>query len=167
MPRPYRPLAFANEFILKAAPDGLEHMKIQKLVYLAHGWWLAFDDVPILSESPQVWAHGPVFKSLYHILKVYGRDCICTVQKDNPLVDAPRIDATDKQALSLVDWVWKQYNDWSAYKLSDFTHQKGSPWQTIAEENNYQVPTDTIISPERIRAYFQILATQKGFAVSA
>lgn len=65
MPRPYHPLAFANEFILKAQPAGVEHMKLQKLVYYSYGWWIAYHEEPILTEPPQVWRYGPVFVSLY------------------------------------------------------------------------------------------------------
>lgn len=166
MSRPYRPIAFANEFILKAAPAGLEHMKIQKLVYLAHGWWLAFDDVPILSEDPQVWKHGPVFISLYNILSRFGRSHICNPQQDNPLLSPPRVDSDDEQALSLIEWIWRKYENDTAYDLSDFTHKKGSPWQQIAEEKNYLVPRHTVIPPDRIKRYFQSLAKEEGLAVS-
>ena len=41
MPRPYRPLAIANSLITAFGyVDVVDHMKLQKLVYLAHGWWL-------------------------------------------------------------------------------------------------------------------------------
>lgn len=165
MPRPYRPIAVANEFILKAAPNGLEHMKIQKLVYLAHGWWLGFDDAPILSEHPQVWKHGPVFKSLYNILSGAGRSPILNPRADNPFAPIPRVDDADHQALSLIEWVWRKYEMDTAYQLSDFTHKKGSPWQQIAAENNYKVPHDTVIPAARIRTYFQALALEEGLTL--
>jgi hypothetical protein len=69
MPRPYRPLALANEFIVMSASRGAEHMKLQKLVYFAYGWWLTGHSDRITTEPPQVWKFGPVFESLYHELR--------------------------------------------------------------------------------------------------
>jgi uncharacterized phage-associated protein len=57
---------------LKAWPDGAEHMKLQKLVYYAYGWWLLYHSEPIMTEPPEVWRHGPVFSSMYHALKHHG-----------------------------------------------------------------------------------------------
>lgn len=39
---PYTPLAVANCFLEKFGENGgIEHMKLQKLVYFSYGWWLA------------------------------------------------------------------------------------------------------------------------------
>ena len=72
MARPYTPLAFANEFIGRSGGYGVVHMKLQKLVYLCYGWWLVEHDDSIMSDAPEVWRHGPVFSSLYDILKGQG-----------------------------------------------------------------------------------------------
>ncbi len=58
----YKPLAFANAFIAKAGASGVEHMKLQKLTYISYGWWLVYHEQPIMTEGPQVWKYGPVFK---------------------------------------------------------------------------------------------------------
>jgi uncharacterized phage-associated protein len=160
MSRPYTPLAFANEFILKAAPQGAEHMKLQKLVYYAHGWWLAYNPTSILSESPQVWKHGPVFKSVYHVLKPFGHTPITTIQKDSPFGEASRIDETDEDVMQLVDWIFQHYGKYSSWRLSEFTHEKGSPWQLVAQLNGYQVPLGTTIPDSVVKEYFQKLASE-------
>lgn len=81
MVRPYTPLAFANEFIVKAGPSGVVHMKLQKLVYMCYGWWLVAHDEPIINEAPQVWKHGPVFKSLYSVLATHGHSRSRTLKR--------------------------------------------------------------------------------------
>jgi uncharacterized phage-associated protein len=72
VPVPYSPLALANEFIVRFKPgEGIEHMKLQKLVYCANGWWLVFNpNQPLVNKAPEVWKFGPVFPSLYHVMKV-------------------------------------------------------------------------------------------------
>lgn len=82
MPRPYRPMAFGNEFIVRAYATGIDHMKLQKLTYVAYGWWLAYQDIPVLNEQPQVWKLGPVFNSMYFALNHFGSRLISTCQND-------------------------------------------------------------------------------------
>jgi uncharacterized phage-associated protein len=164
MPTPYQPLAIANEFIGRSGGGGSEHMKLQKLVYISYGWWIAYQETPLCIEQPEVWRHGPVFPSLYHALKNYGRDCITILQGD-PFGSPPRVDDDDGLVIGLIDWVWSRYGEKSAFYLSDLTHQPDTPWQTIAKKNNFRVPFHTTIPDEVIRDHYLQLAKQSGFAV--
>jgi len=163
MPRPYKPIAFANEFIQKSGAAGIEHMKLQKLVYCSYGWWLAYHDDPILSEQPQVWQHGPVFKSLYHALKHHGRAPINKLQKDIPFQPFPRVDDGDVEVCELLDWIWERYGAKTAFYLSDLTHRAKSPWYTVASSYHFLVPPDTPISTEIIKQHYRGLVTEYGF----
>jgi uncharacterized phage-associated protein len=163
MPIPYKPLAIANEFIAKSAGDGVSHMKLQKLTYFSYGWWLAYNDDTIINEEPQVWQHGPVFKSLYHALSRHGWRDITTVQNDNFTTAAPRVDE-GCQVQNLVTWVWDRYGEFDGDYLSDITHKKGTPWETTAADFGYRVPKNTPISSARIQAHFKELAVEYGFS---
>lgn len=163
MPIPYKPLAVANEFIVCSGNSGVDHMKLQKLTYFAYGWWLAYNENELLSERPQVWQHGPVFKSLYHALSQYGWRPINTIQNDNFTTPAPRIDDNDASVRALVAWVWNRYGEHRAEYLSDITHNKGTPWEETAREFGYRVPKNTTIPVERVREHFQGLAIEFGF----
>lgn len=154
----YKPLAFANEFIRKAGPIGAEHMKLQKLVYMSYGWWLAFHDEPILDESPQVWAHGPVLKSLYHILKTYGRTPIQHIQKDNPFSPAPLVADDDEEVCNLISWIWERYGGHSAFYLSALAHKADTPWEKAARKYDFRVPYDTEIPVDIIKDHYRKLA---------
>lgn len=79
---PYASLAIANLAIANTLIEthgktaAIEHMKLQKLVCYAWGWWLASYGLasPRLTvKDPAIWKHGPVFSSLYAVLKVFGR----------------------------------------------------------------------------------------------
>ena len=54
---PYNALVVANYFIDKAKAEGvsLTPMKLQKLIYMAHGWHLALYDKPLIDEQFQAW----------------------------------------------------------------------------------------------------------------
>ena len=159
MPAPFTPLAVANCFLEKFGADAdIEHMKLQKLVYCAYGWWLAARGQKkprLTSEAPEVWRYGPVFDSLYHCLKIFGRDPIKTPQSINPFQDAENIpeDATDKDATDarkLIDWIWERYGHLSSLELSAMTHEAGSPWHKVATENKFRVPFNTPVPDQYI-----------------
>jgi uncharacterized phage-associated protein len=162
MPRPYHPLAFANEFILKAQPAGVEHMKLQKLVYYSYGWWIAYHEEPILTEPPQVWRYGPVFVSLYRTLKHHGRSPITEPQVGLPFEPPPRVDRDDSDGNQLVRWVWDRYGHYTSYELSDMTHAPGSPWRQVAAQHDWRVSLNTPIPDHLIRADIKAAAKEFG-----
>ncbi len=154
-PPQYSPIAVANTFIElygKDCPD-LSHMKLQKLVYMVHGWWLSyFPNSPVINEKPQVWKFGPVFNSMYHILKTQGMRALREPQRTSPFGDLVTI--KDNKTVELIDWVWNRYGSLSAEELSDMTHKDGTAWNTIAKEKNFRVPYDTYISDDKITQEF-------------
>lgn len=153
MPLPYTPLAIANEFIARhgASAAGIEHMKLQKLVYCANGWWLLFNpETSLTDDAPEVWKFGPVFPSLYTVLKVYGRTPISLIQSRSPFEPPDRVDADDPDTINLIDWTWQRYGHLSSFALSDLTHKQGTSWRRLAEESNFRVPQGLDIPPAYI-----------------
>jgi uncharacterized phage-associated protein len=160
MPPPYRPLALANEFIIKSASQGAEHMKLQKLVYYAYGWWLTEHAYRVTTEAPQVWKYGPVFETLYHQLSNFKDNPIRNVQRDHPFQPAPRVDDEDVEVCDLVDFVWEKYGGFDSIQLSNRSHKRGSPWRQVAEGCSFRIPRHTEIPDPVIQAYFQDLAAR-------
>ena len=70
----YQSTAIANYFLdlAKASGKKLDPMQIQKLVYFAHGWNLAFTATPLINDRIEAWDFGPVVHNLHHVLKVWG-----------------------------------------------------------------------------------------------
>src|SRR4051794_31282897 len=75
---PYSAAAVANYFIDLAAQESktLTPMKVQKLVYYAHGWHLAITGEPLIDEQVEAWRWGPVIHSLYSCLAEHGNQAI-------------------------------------------------------------------------------------------
>lgn len=153
----------ANEIL--ASHGEVSHMKLQKLLYYANGWWLATTGHRLLNENPQVWRYGPVFGWLYRTLSRFGHSAIGGPVKGNPFADnAERLPDNDEaeRVRKLLDWIWIEHGPKTAIQLSEETHAPGTPWRQIAEKYNFKVPFEVEISPERDWAFFAKLAEQRG-----
>lgn len=161
MPVPYPPMAIANEFLARFNQGPrLEHMKVQKLVYCAYGWWLGgngLNSERLTTEGPEIWRHGPVFSSIYKVLKNFGAQPIPGPQSASPFQEPARIDADDDEVERLLVWIWGRYGHLSGFALSDLTHRPGSPWHRVAVENNFRVPMSTEIPDQYILEEYQRL----------
>lgn len=136
----YSAKAVANHFLSRYGKHGISPLKIQKLVYIAHGWHLALHGEPLVEdEYAEAWEYGPVFASLYHEFKHRGRLPIAELASEldidmNKL--RPRIPASDKDMHDFLDEIWEAYGDYSGFQLSSMCHQPGSPWAEARERSS-------------------------------
>ena len=165
MSTPYSAKAVANQFIRKSLKENnpLTPMKLLKLVYIAHGWHLAILDKPLITDRVEAWLYGPVIPELYHEFKHYGMlpiEGLATeyepLFEDGRLVDAklvrPKIDSNDKPTRDFLNRVWEVYKDFTAIQLSNMTHEKGSPWDSVFYGAPNSKPT---IENETIKAHYR------------
>jgi len=174
---PYPVKAVANYFLDLAEADGkrLDPMQIQKLVYFAHGWYLALTGDPLVEEHPEAWAYGPVFPTLYHEFKRYGAGHIPGRALEwqlemNPASGEPinfrpmtlTLDDPDETrrefAKQVLQRVWGVYGSWTAVQLSQLTHESGGPWDVTRRQNPGRKGTD--IADPLIRDHFSKKAGQ-------
>lgn len=130
---PYSSAAIANRFLSIADREGrpLGPMKIQKLVYIAHGWYLAYTGEPLCSETVYAWRWGPVFPDLYHAVKQWGRKPILEPVLVGGWEHARPVPDDGSFASELIKGVWKTYRDFSGPELSTLTHMDDTPWARI------------------------------------
>lgn len=158
---PYDAAAIANHFLDLADrySNPVSPMKLQKLVYIAHGWHLAFTDRPLIKEAVEAWDYGPVIPSLYQEFKHYGNGAITS--------KAARVHGSGMRffllmqgiddypdhnenvyAKKLLNKVWEIYGNYTAIQLSNLTHRSNSPWDKARREHghmkNIQIPEDVI-----------------------
>ena len=138
----------ANEFLDLAKRDGgvLDPMKIQKLVYLAHGWNLAFTGEPLIKQQVEAWPYGPVIPNLYQEFKKF---------RASPITDrasAPTNESVKEDEKRLMDAVWRKYGPLSSIQLSMLTHETGYAWAlTMKESGPFSVIPDELIRDEFVR----------------
>lgn len=109
-------------------------MKMQKLVYIVHGYALVECEEPVLNEVFEAWKFGPVLNTLYHECKVFGKRGINRFLKDwnydSGMMRAAPIPTEDTLS-KIIRFVWENYGDESAESLSDWTHERGGPWDQV------------------------------------
>lgn len=111
----YGAKAIANRFleIAKKEHVGITPMKLQKLIYFAHGWNYGLYDEPLIADPIQAWRFGPVIPSIYHEFKHVGSGTISDRATDFDLEEfelvEPTIPDDDTRTLRLIDRVWKTY----------------------------------------------------------
>ena len=133
---PYDARVVANDFLKLARRDHIPifPLKMQKLVYLAHGWNLAFRGEPLIRDEIQAWKYGPVVPNLYHTFKQYGSSAI---QAPAPVTNT----AIDEESKELIQTVWDRYKQCSDIELSAITHEPGYAWYwTIKNANPWSTP---------------------------
>ncbi len=157
-------LAIANMFISIGNFDAHPptHLKLQKLLYFAHGWHLALFDAPLVEEEFLAWKHGPVIPSVYMLFKSYGASPITREGTIPAITNAegkvtrvrPSLSGKkDKLLYSLVRKIQDVYGKYNGKELSFYTHIKGSPW-SIAYGTTTDPTPNLVISNNSIKKHF-------------
>lgn len=127
------PISIANYFIKKSLSETelLTPMKVVKLVYIAHGWYLGLTGKPLLNEVAQAWKYGPVVPSVYEKFKTYKDRPITGVAMEVTFsgeVTATDYPLSDENLAPFLDKIWDVYKRYSGTDLSALTHKPGTPW---------------------------------------
>lgn len=127
--------------------------KIQKLLYIAYGVFLAVKECRLTNEHPQAWPYGPVFPTTRN--KLLKADLYSISKADDGLQEL----RTDEDMNALMELVFRDFGTWSAAQLTDWSHGDDTPWQRTTSLNNFrwgdQIPDDYI------REYFKSILVRK------
>lgn len=120
------------------AGDAISNMKLQKLLYYAQGFALAVMDKSLFDEDFEAWEYGPVLRPVYDKYKRYGNSAI---PRPKRFSFAPYT----KEERDLLDEVYRAFGQYSAWALSEMTHQT-PPWN--------QTPRNAVIPKSAMKEYF-------------
>lgn len=127
----FSPKSIANYFLELAAANSepITPMKLQKLVYYAHGWFAGYTGKPLINEAVEAWQYGPVIPSLYHEFKQFGSGNISGKAYE---YDAGGVrmapPPSDPEIRAFLHNVFSSYGKFSGIRLSEMTHASGTPW---------------------------------------
>ncbi len=140
-------------YIIKKADEQentLTPMQVIKLVYLCHGWMLALNNRPLISEPIEAWQYGPVIRDLYEKVKGFGSSPIpCALFTSA----ANQSESFSQEEIDLMDEVMDKYSGFSGIALSRMTHAPDTPWSNTWLVNK----RNAIISNDLIEDHFKLL----------
>ena len=152
------PLAIANYFINRANDEGVDltPMKLVKLVYISHGWYLAMKNESLIDEGVQAWKYGPVVPSVYRSFKEYKDGQVTRpayIFTDQVQIITPIVLEEDK--IEFLNDIWKVYKKYNGLQLSTLTHQKDTPWYEVWHNCNGKNKDSVPIPNQLIKEHYQ------------
>ena len=112
--------------------------KIQKLLFAVYGVLLAKELPVFIDESPKMWPYGPVFPNVFVKIKEEGF---------NPISLGFEDDVRD-----IVETTIDYFGKFSAKALTEWSHQKNSPWDKV--KSLYGEKWGEDLQDKDIKAYF-------------
>lgn len=108
----------------------MPHLKLQKLVYYAEAYHLAYFEAPLIDDDFEAWMHGPVSPKVWHFFKDLDAPVYNSIEIDaeNAKAAIAKLDSIiSEDQIDLLKDVLDGYGKESAYHLECFTHQE-KPW---------------------------------------
>lgn len=125
MGKRYAPSGIANSFQLMS-DQVLSQSKLQKLVYLAHGWNLAINNAPLIDGHFEVTDSGPQVTAITHDIRRTGRTVTGMIQEPETL--NPYSVDLSSQENDLISHVWEKYGAYTEVELLQIVGARGTPW---------------------------------------
>lgn len=144
-------------FIVASANErklSINMTKLQKLLYIAYGTYLAVTGTRLTNEHPQAWPYGPVFPTTRN--RLLKKD-LSSIRMDEECLEKIN---QDTEMRSLVNIVLSSFGNKSASTLSEWSHQSGSPWDRTVNKKGFN--WGDRISDEYIQEYFNSIIVRRN-----
>jgi uncharacterized phage-associated protein len=134
-------------------------MSLLKILFFAHAWHLAKTGRPLIGQPFEAWQHGPVSRVVYDQFKSSGAQPISAratvLNVGTARYEVARWESLDTETVNLLRNVFDYYSHFHPFRLSDLTHEKGSPWDVVWTEATRRAVPGMVISDDSIRIWFQ------------
>lgn len=137
----------AGRTLCKLRDWSVSNLELQKILYLAHMYYLGRLGVPLIREEFEAWDYGPVIPELYRHLKGFGADPVRNVFH---WIDPVAPNTPEYAALSTFAVATKGM---SAGQLVANTHWQGGAWDKFYHPNivGIKIPNSEILNEYRSR----------------
>lgn len=132
--------------------DSITHLKLQKLVYYAQAWSLALFDRPLFDEDMEAWAHGPVARSVWNILRERRWEALGSDEIESNA-------EFDEDTEGFLQEILDAYGSKNAKTLEAMTH-KETPWIEARDGLPLEVVCNNPIRKDTMAAYYKRLYEQ-------
>lgn len=148
--------SIANYFLelAESSDQCLSSLKLQALVYYAHGWHAGYTGRALLNEKIQAGPYGLVIASLYCEFSRFGA---APITRKAPDYDAHGAQVAsppkDTETQTLLRTVFHNYAAYSDIQLTQMAHGQDTPWDITWRESKGMHGVN--IPQSRITAYFK------------
>ena len=110
------------------------NLRLQKLLYIAHMYYMRGGNGDLVRENFEAWKFGPVEPGLYHYCKVYGADPIGRIFPKNGGVKH------GSPEFKILDETIKAAEGITEAALVSFTHWEKGAWHKTRERGEVLIP---------------------------
>ncbi|MGI9461323.1 MAG: Panacea domain-containing protein [Alphaproteobacteria bacterium] len=133
--------------------DMMSNLKLQKLCYLAQGWYVARYDEVLFDNDIQAWALGPVVVDLYYELRRNKKNYESLSSAD---ITTKPYNMFSKKQKEFLEAIWFKYGVVLASQLVMLTHRH-KPW---IDAYRPDIPPrhkrcDKVITIESMKSFFR------------
>jgi uncharacterized phage-associated protein len=138
----------------------VSNLIMQKLLFLAHAFFVVQNRRPLILAPVEAWQHGPVIREVYDAFREWRSDAIgapaVAISPVTGLKSEVRI-PDDPEVLDLVSKIVDHYGRWEPWRLVDLTHVKDGPWDYVVKQSANRANVGLRISDAVIRERFRYL----------
>ena len=125
--------------LLSERDIGYGNIKIQKLLYIIYGAYLALYGEEAFSEEPRYFPYGPMFPRVYRQMDKHKLTPLTVIFKKEHLNE-------------VIEEVIEVFGEYTGRALSNWSHKEDSPWFKIKEQ---ALPYNTPLDKLDIQRYFK------------
>lgn len=113
----------AAKHIAERSGWSLSNLELQKLVYLAHMFYLGRTGEPLVRGNFEAWDYGPVHPDLYRRARMFGSGDVQDIFHDIPNL------GKDSPESSILDEAYDSIGSVGPGRLVNATHRRGGAWE--------------------------------------
>lgn len=156
---PYDARAVAN-YILELADHrrvNLTQMQILKIIYFAHGWYLAAYDKALIKQDFEAWKMGPVVRVVRDAFAKFGKDVVTERAESFDIFTGEIFEVLpvqDEKDRKFIKDIFSAYHIHDGWSLSQMTHEKDSPWDRLWNADEPRGRLRLALRNDEIRSHF-------------
>jgi len=156
MPNTTSHINLAKYFVSLSNETGslISNLKLQKLMFYAQAWHLAFFEEKLINDEFQAWVHGPVLPDSWRTYRDFGWKPIIKDDLNQDFIDNFCTNIVEPEQCELLNDVVEEYFGLTAFQLEKLTHSE-DPWIIARGDLAPDEPSENVISDDSMIDYYQ------------
>jgi uncharacterized phage-associated protein len=143
----YKAIEIAAGFIRKGKADkkAFSQMKLQCMVYYAHGYYMTLTKEPLITDTIEAWEVGPCVQSVYGMYRLIDRLPTDEWPEDNLDIEF------EPKVMQAIEAAWEASFRLTSDQFIKWATAKGTPWAKAYSPIQWTLN----IGNESIKEYFE------------